>query len=125
MDIRQYVRAVAECLTEGARKGLTESWFLTRPGKQPQDLTTVGAAELLIWRLVESDMNKRAWLAVELLSPEINYCVQAIRDMQRVERYVKIGNEKLAGLSAKVTQFGEITRPAGPLPTTRPAGRLS
>jgi hypothetical protein len=55
-----------------------------------------------------------------MLSPEINYCIQAIRDMYRIERFVRVGSERLAQLTARVDDFGRPGTPPRPHAPTTP-----
>jgi hypothetical protein len=106
MSREQYRRAVAECIQLAAAKGMADARWLTRPGKEMQPLTALGPALLLLDRLIESDQNKRAWLAVEQLAPELNYCVEWLRRYQRVETFMQDGHEHLAVLRGSITVFG-------------------
>jgi len=106
LTAEEYRREVAKCITIAAAKGLCEPSYLSRPRTALQSLTELGPALSLLDKLVDHDMNRREWMAVELLSPEINFCVQALRDYRRVEMQLQTSAEHLAVLRGSITTYG-------------------
>jgi hypothetical protein len=116
MTREEYRREAAKCICIAASKGMIETVYLSRPRKPLQSLTELGPALELLDRLVEHDMNRRQWLAVEFLSPEINHVVQCLRDYGRYEAFVQAGSEHLAVLLGSITTYGtepDLTEPSG------------
>jgi hypothetical protein len=112
MEYREYKSATAECIMLAAARGLCEPWMLVRPGRPRQDLTKLEPALTLVGRLaLGPPEDRRAWLAVELLSPEINLVITHLRYMQRARDYLRLGDERLAGLEARVREFGSAEEP--------------
>jgi hypothetical protein len=46
-----------------------------------------------------------------MLSPEINLVVTHLRYMQSARDYLRLGDERLAGLEARVREFGSAEEP--------------
>ncbi len=106
-SLREYTRAVAQCIMLAASKGMAEPDYLFRPGRPRSDLTKLDGATRLLDLLVESDRNARAWYVVnEWLSPEINHCVTAIRKMQGRSAQARADAEHLAVLRGIVQTYG-------------------
>jgi hypothetical protein len=113
MDYSEYKRATAECIMLAASKGMCEPDYLFRPGRAREDLTQLQPALRLVERLILGPPeDRRAWFAVsEMLSPEINLVVTHLRYMQSARDYLRLGDERLAVLEARVREFGAAEEP--------------
>lgn len=117
MSIAEYRRAVAECVVLAAKKNppMIEPQFrYGRPGVPPRPLTDLSNAILFVQQLEESDLNRREWMCVEGygdwvgLTPELNYCIQALRDMRKVAHLARLGAEHLAVLRGTITTHNTV-----------------
>ena len=100
-----------------ASKGMCEPWYLFRPGRPRQDLTQIGPALALVERLILGPPeDARAWLSVEMLSPEVNMVVTHLRRMQRDRERLLLAEEQLSILRGRVEEFGSVEQAEEPVP---------
>ncbi len=102
-----YVDEVVAILQEAAGVGLTDPYWLTKPGKPLQDLTTRGAARLLLQQLVEDDRNTRAFMAVKHLQPELGLVITCIRRMIASDARLQAA-QHMTALRARVAEFTSL-----------------
>ena len=102
MDAHQYRREVALILQEAARRHLIEERLVIKPGGKLQPLSDLGNCLYLVDRLAASDLDRRRWLAVEFLQPELGLVITCLRALERAEARHQ-PRSALGALEARVT----------------------
>ena len=111
LSTAEYIAEVARCISEAAQKGMIQDEYRFKPGRV-QSLKKVGSCMDLLEILVSSDRERRAWMQMEAwgdmpgISPEVNFCVSAIRAMLRRDAVVRVETENLLVLRGLISTHG-------------------
>jgi hypothetical protein len=115
MDAAEYRREVALILQEAARCHLIEERLVIKPGGKLQPLSDLGNCLYLVDRLAVSDMDRRRWMAVEFLQPELGSVITCLRVFERAEARMQ-PRSALGALEARVTSVGTAKEQAHSAP---------
>jgi hypothetical protein len=106
LDSSDYRRAIAECITEAASRGLVEKYVRVGSRGRVANLAEFGEA-LYITHLVAEHPDhemRRLWLALDWFQPQLGFCVRELRYLERAERYIQRGEDLLDELRRKTEQ---------------------